>query len=179
MNKSIFLLLIVLTTFGCKTTPEARKPISATSGSFIKESVERNKQLFQNEKVLIESIIAKDSTATYKASENGFWYAIITASAEETPKPAFGDIVNFDYEISGLNGTIIYSAEALKTKNYAMDKEELFSGLREGLKLMKAGETFKFIFPSQKAYGYYGDENKIGTNVPIQSKVTVNTIIKK
>jgi len=57
-----------------------------------------------------------------------------------------------------------------------MDKQELFTGLREGLKLMKAGETATFIFPSQKAYGYYGDENKITHNTPIICEVTVNSI---
>ena len=179
MNKGIFLLIILLTTFACKTTPEARKPVSSKTGSFIKESAERNKQLYQNEKVLIESLIAQDTTLNYQASENGFWYAVVKASEENTPKATFGDIVNFNYDISNLNGVTIYSAEALKTKNYAMDQEELFSGLREGLKLMQAGETYKFIFPSQKAYGYYGDENKIGSNIPIQSTVTVNSIQKK
>jgi len=57
-----------------------------------------------------------------------------------------------------------------------MDKEELFTGLREGLKLMKSGETVTFLFPSQKAYGYYGDENRIGSNTPLICKVTVNSI---
>ena len=57
-----------------------------------------------------------------------------------------------------------------------MDKEELFTGLREGLKLMKPGETVTFLFPSQKAYGYYGDEDKIGINTPLICEVTVNTI---
>ena len=57
-----------------------------------------------------------------------------------------------------------------------MDKQELFTGLREGLKLMKAGETYTFIFPSQKAYGYYGDEKKIGANTPIITQVTVKSI---
>jgi FKBP-type peptidyl-prolyl cis-trans isomerase len=59
-----------------------------------------------------------------------------------------------------------------------MDKEELFTGLREGLKLMKPSEQVTFIFPSQKAFGYYGDDNKIGTNVPLICEVTLNTIIK-
>ena len=54
-----------------------------------------------------------------------------------------------------------------------MDKQELFTGLREGLKLMRSGETVTFLFPSQKAYGYYGDENKIGTNVPLICEVTL------
>jgi len=57
-----------------------------------------------------------------------------------------------------------------------MEKEELISGLREGLKIMKEGETVTFIFPSYKAYGYYGDLEKIGVNMPIISTVTVLNI---
>ena len=71
---------------------------------------------------------------------------------------------------------IDYSAEELRTQSYAMDQEELFTGLREGLKLMKTGETITFIFPSQKAYGYYGDDNKISSNMPLVCEVTVNSI---
>ena len=59
-----------------------------------------------------------------------------------------------------------------------MDKQELFTGLREGLKLMKTGETVTFLFPSQKAYGYYGDNNKIGSNTPLICEVTVKSIIE-
>ena len=47
-----------------------------------------------------------------------------------------------------------------------------------GLKLMKEGETITFLFPSYKAYGYYGIENKLGTNIPIQCTVTLNSINK-
>ena len=59
------------------------------------------------------------------------------------------------------------------------DKQELFTGLREGLKLMKPDESVTFIFPSQKAYGYYGDDNKIGTNIPLICEVTLNTITQE
>jgi hypothetical protein len=41
---------------------------------------------------------------------------------------------------------------------------------------MNVGETVTFLFPSYKAYGYYGIENKLGTNVPIKSRVTLKTI---
>ena len=57
-----------------------------------------------------------------------------------------------------------------------MDKQEIFTGLREGLKLMKTGETVTFLFPSQKAYGYYGDNNRIGINMPLMCEVTINSI---
>ena len=57
--------------------------------------------------------------------------------------------MHFNYNLKSLNGDVIYSEEELKTQKYAMDQEELFTGLREGLKLMKAGETVTFLFPSQ------------------------------
>jgi FKBP-type peptidyl-prolyl cis-trans isomerase len=50
------------------------------------------------------------------------------------------------------------------------------SGLRNGIKLMHKGDKVKFIFPSQSAYGYHGDDKKIGTNQPIICIVTLNDI---
>ena len=44
---------------------------------------------------------------------------------------------------------------------------------------MKVGETVTFLFPSYQAFGYYGDDDKIGTNIPLQSKVTLHNIIQQ
>jgi FKBP-type peptidyl-prolyl cis-trans isomerase len=38
---------------------------------------------------------------------------------------------------------------------------------------MKEGESITFIFPSQKAYGYYGDNDQIGRNVPLICEVSL------
>ncbi|MDU8886574.1 gliding motility-associated peptidyl-prolyl isomerase GldI [Yeosuana sp. MJ-SS3] len=176
MNKLLVLGIISLTFFNCKS-PEARRPITVTSGSFIDVSVERNKKLNEKEESLIESIISKDTTNEYIASENGFWYYYNTKIENDSlTTPDFGDIVNFDYSTKRLDGSLIYSIEENKTHNYAMDQQELFTGLREGLKLMKTGETVTFLFPSQMAFGYYGDNNKIGSNVPLICEVTINSI---
>lgn len=176
MNKLIVLGIIFLTFCNCKS-PEARRPISVSSGSFIDISVERNKQLNEQEESIIESIISKDTSNVYFASENGFWYFYNTKIENDSiPTPNFGDIVNFNYGTKHLDGSTIYSKEENGMQNYAMDQQELFTGLREGLKLMKAGETVTFLFPSQKAFGYYGDNNKIGTNVPLKCEVTINSI---
>ncbi|MDO5979961.1 gliding motility-associated peptidyl-prolyl isomerase GldI [Flavivirga spongiicola] len=174
MNK-LLTLAIVLLALNCKT-PDARRPISVKTGSFIDASVERNKKLIAQEQVSIEKIMQAQDI-DYIASESGFWYYYNNKIEIDTLKtPLFGDIINYNYNIKALNGSLIYSKEDIKTQNYAMDKEELFTGLREGLKLMKTGETVTFLFPSQKAYGYYGDENKIGSNTPIVCEVTVNSI---
>ncbi|MGB1313260.1 MAG: gliding motility-associated peptidyl-prolyl isomerase GldI [Bizionia paragorgiae] len=178
MNKPLLLLLILLA-FSCKT-PEARKPVSVKTGSSIKESVQRNIKLFNQEKEHIQALIDSSPESEYIASENGFWYTYINKVENDSLQtPDFADIINFNYNVSRLDGSVIYTKDNLKTRNYAMDQEELFKGLREGLKLMKAEETIKFIFPSQMAYGYYGDDNKIGRNTPIVCEVTINTITKK
>lgn len=179
MNKYSFLFILIICLSSCKT-PEARKPESVSNGSFIKESAERNKKLFALEQKKIEDYIKSKDSVMFMASENGFWYSLDTVTNNPDSKtPEFGDVINYNHNISDLNGNTIYSMHELRTREYVMDKQELFTGLREGLKLMKAGETYTFIFPSQKAYGYYGDENKIGTNIPIVTQVTVNSIKTK
>ena len=175
MNKLLPLILIILA-FSCKS-PEARRPISVKSGSFIDASVERNKKLNAKEKLLIENIMQKQKDKEYIASQSGFWYYYDTKIDNDSlRKPAFGDLVSYNYNIKTLSGKVLYSTDEIKTRTYIIDKEELFTGLREGLKLMKTGETVTFLFPSQKAFGYYGDDNKIGSNTPLMCKVTLNSI---
>ena len=159
----------------CKS-PEPRRPVAVSSKTFFNESVERNKLIFEKERKHIAEIIKNDSLNNYKASTTGFWYAYLKNEISETKKPRFGDKLSFTYDICDLNGKTIYSKSELGTQYYVMDKEELFSGLREGLKLMKTGEEIKFIFPSQKAYGYLGDNKRIGINVPIVCHVTLESI---
>jgi gliding motility-associated peptidyl-prolyl isomerase len=175
MNKLIAITLLALLAFNCKS-PDARKPISTKSGSYIDASIALNKKRFAKEKAIIEKIMEPDSLE-YLASDTGFWYKYNTKIENDSLKtPVFGDIVIYDYNVKTLNGTEIYSKEDLKTQHYAMDKQELFTGLRHGLKLMKPGESVTFIFPSDRAYGYYGDEDKIGPNTPLICNVTVNSI---
>ncbi|WP_422105261.1 gliding motility-associated peptidyl-prolyl isomerase GldI [Winogradskyella sp.] len=175
MKNLLIIILLILGLVSCKS-PEARMPETVQSGSFLKESAERNKKLNEKEQELIQSIIKSDPEKEYIASESGFWYYYTTKVENDTIQPAFGDIIDFRYKVSDINGNEIY-AEAQKT--YVMDKQELFTGLREGLKLMKPEESITFIFPSQKAYGYYGDDNKIGTNIPLICEVTLNTITQE
>lgn len=175
MKNFYILILTVLLCFSCKS-PEARLPESVKSGSFLKESAERNRKLNAQEQKQIEKIINNNPDKAYMASNSGFWYYYNTKIEADSVTPQFGDVIDFDYNVSNIEGKEIY---AKVNKSYIMDKEELFTGLREGLKLLKPSETATFIFPSQIAYGYYGDDNKIGTNIPLICEVTLNTIIKK
>ena len=67
MKTFIIILLLALGFTSCKS-PEARRPISQKTGSFIKESAERNKKLVEQEEAIIAQMIEKDSVRTYIAS---------------------------------------------------------------------------------------------------------------
>jgi len=175
MKRLLFIIILSFFLFGCKS-PEPRKPLVSKSGSFIKESVERNKKLNKDESEHIERLISSMPEKEYIISENGFWYTYNIKVDDDSSTAQFGDKLVYVYSISDLKNNTIYSQNELGLQSYYMDKEELFQGLREGLKLMKVGEDVTFIFPSQKAFGYYGDDNKIGTNVPLIVNVNLKTI---
>lgn len=160
----------------CTQKEEPRRHISHASGEFMKQSVERNKKLNQSEESIIESIIKKDTAVDYISSTKGYWYYYHTKSNDATPKPIKGDVAFFDYEIKDLKGNIIYSQNELKPQRYLVDKQNIMIGLSDGIKLMQKGEKITFLFPSHMAFGYHGDNNKIGTNRPLMCTVTLNDI---
>ena len=177
MFRNLFIISILLSVIACKS-PEARRPIKSASGSFIKESVERNKKLIEEEEALIATYMEKEDTIDYIASESGFWYYYNVQDTISTQLAELGDDVTFTYDIKHLDGETILSETENGIQKYKVDQtnQALISGIRDGIKLMKAGETITFLFPSHKAYGYYGIENKLGTNVPVQSTVTLKSI---
>lgn len=155
---------------------EARQPITRNSGSYINKSIQRNKDLIAKEENYISQLIDKDTLNEYRASSLGFWYTYVTK--EDSPSsrfPKVGDLVLFKYNLHTLNGKRLVSQEELGNVVTQIDQsnQELITGVREGLKLMKQGETVTFLFPSHKAYGYYGLDGKIPSNTPIKSTVTL------
>lgn len=177
LNRLLYILFFSAIFASCKT-PEARRPLQSQSGTFISESANRNKKIYDEEKSYIEKIIAKDSEHQYISSENGFWYFYNKRDTTATERPDIGDVVKFTYDIKDLNGSVILSDKENGLQQYKVDQsnQELISGVREGIKLMKEGETVTFLFPSYKAFGYYGIEEKLGTNTPVQSTITLHSI---
>ena len=175
--KKYILILILLPFLACNE-PEARKPIKVKTGSFFKESVERNKQLLAQEETTIKNIIAQDTVHQYEHSASGSWYYYLSKNEESSMVPETDDLVSFNYSLLSLENDTIYSPSEIGTITYKVDKQELFPGLRNSVKLLKEGETAVFLFPSSLGYGYHGDDNKIGTNVPLKAVISLHTIEK-
>jgi|SRR6476620_2210265 len=159
----------------CCSQQQARRPVSQSSGTFLKESAERNKKLVSVEEAKIDSIIKSEPQSKYIASDKGYWYRYDVKNYQDTLRPKKGDVANFNYEVKDLDGNIIYSELELRPQTYHVDKEQkIMMGLRHGLKLMRKKETVTFLFPSHMAYGYHGDNRRIGHNEPLICTVTLN-----
>lgn len=173
-NVKIFcLFILVAITFASCKQQQARMPVSRSSGEFLNASVERNKKLIKGEEKQIDSIIKSNPSIKYIASQKGYWYYYETKNTNDTLRPKKGDIANFDYEIKDINGDVIYSQLELKPQTYIVDKQNIMMGLRHGIKLMHKSETVTFLFPSHMAFGYHGDNRRIGTNEPLICTVTL------
>jgi len=167
--KGLFAVAILLAT-SCKT-PEPRKPISRTSSSTTHISIENNKELYAAEEATIEKIIA-GLDRKFERSNDGFYYSFTSRDSIKGKTPTFGDRVTFEYNVIAINGDTIYHKEELSPITKSMEQEYgVFRGMRDALKLMQTGEEATFYFPSYTGYGYYGDQNRIGTNVPFKSDV--------
>jgi gliding motility-associated peptidyl-prolyl isomerase len=175
----LFVFLITVIVSSCKQQQEARRPVSQSSGSFMKKSVERNKKLIATEEGQIDALIKSNPKIKYMASSKGYWYTYLTQNKLDTLTPKKGDVAFFDYEIKDLKGNVIYSQVELKPQTYAVDKQNIMTGLREGIKLMHKNEKVIFLFPSHIAYGYHGDDKKIGTNQPLLCTVTLHNFISE
>ncbi len=175
----LFAFLVSILVSGCKQPQEARKPLSQSSGSFMKKSAERNKKLIEGEEGQIDSLIKSNPKIKYFASTKGYWYTYLVQNLQDTLTPKKGDVAFFDYEIKDLKGNVIYSQLELRPQTYAVDKQNIMTGLREGIKLMHKKEKVIFLFPSHIAYGYHGDDNKIGTNQPLLCTVTLHNFISE
>ena len=167
--KTVFYFVVLLGVVSCKE-PEARRPKKQGTTNFYKEVIAKNKKLNFLEKKRLENWISKDTVHKYNLSNNGFWYTYRVKDSVNSVNPKIEDEVLISYNISDLNGNIIYDKQE---KNYKIDKEDFIPGLQDGIKLMKKGETITFVVPSYRAFGVIGDGNKINGNQPIQSTVTL------
>lgn len=173
--RSVVALFVLMSFFSCQE-PEARRPVTASKSYTLASTAKELKKINKREEAKVQEYIQKDSLSTYKASSYGYWYQYIQQTEETSRTPQPQDIVELSYEILDLNNQVLYSKEELGIKEYKVDKEDFLPALQQGIKMMKVGETVKFVIPSYNAFGVVGDDHKIGMNQSIVSIVTLINI---
>jgi gliding motility-associated peptidyl-prolyl isomerase len=177
--KNTIIAAFALLLAACSQHQQARMPVSRSEGSFMRESVERNKKLIAGEEGKIDSIIKSNPQTKFHASKKGYWYYYETRNEKDTLRPKRGDVAYFDYEVKDFDGNVIYSEVQNRPQVYHVDKQNIMMGLRDGIKLMRKNEKVIFLFPSHMAYGYHGDNKRIGHNEPLICTVTLTNFEKE
>lgn len=84
-----------------------------------------------------------------------------------------GDIVTLEYEISLLNGDMIYSSENDGVKTFMVGRGGVESGLEEAILKMSKNSVATLIIPVHLAHGLIGDGNKIPSRATLVYRMKV------
>ncbi len=175
--KQFIIIILLIGLMGCEG-PVPRKPIKVSTGTSIKTSVARSKALLAKEEKLIQNIITKDTLHDYKPSNTGSWYYYDIKKGSTAYTAKANDVITLTYNVVDFENDTVYSMADIGILKYKADKIPLFPGLRNSIKFLREQEVATFIFPSSLAYGYHGDNQKIGINLPIKSTIAILKIEK-
>src|SRR5690348_5261011 len=116
-----------------------------------KAQAEYNKIAAQN-KQEGDAYLAKNKTQPgVKTTSDGLQYQVI--SQGNGPKPTASDTVQINYTGSFVNGQEFDASAKHGSGPASIPLTSVFPGFREGLMLMPVGSHYKFVIPSDLAYG--------------------------
>ena len=106
---------------------------------------------------------------------SGLQYEVITEGTGDKPQPT--DTVRVNYEGTLIDGTVFDSSYTRgQPAEFPVDK--VIPGWSEGVQLMSVGSTYRFVIPSDLAYGSAGAGNSIPPNATLIFKVELLDIVK-
>lgn len=151
IKSSVLILLVLL--LACK--PKNEKKIEWNK----EKSTNLGKEIAQEENIAIELYIDQHEKLTFQSTGSGLRIAFLKKG--EGVQAQTGMTAEVKFKIELLDGTVCYQSELDKEDYVKIDKEDIESGVQEGLKLMHIGDKCKMIIPSHLAHGLMGDFDKI------------------
>lgn len=169
---NILILLTALLMMQCNQ--KTKHPMQGASPEEIREQLmESSRNSAQQEDQLIDRFIAANKLSMIKTG-TGLRYQITLADTSGADLIFAEQIVRVNYRVSLLSGKTCYSSEKDGgSREFTVDKDDVESGLHEGIKLLRKGEHAIFILPSHLAHGFTGDQQCIPGNSPIVYDIEV------
>jgi len=120
-------------------------------------------QAQEEEKLLLEGTKNREEGEAYMAGNAGKSGVMTTASGLQYevikqgsgPKPGPNDSVKVNYEGTLIDGTV-FDSSYTRGEPIEFPLDAVIPGWTEGLQLMNEGSTYRFVIPSDLAYGPYG-----------------------
>ena len=114
------------------------------------ESMQQETQM--REQVFFNSLLEENPNV--KKSDKGFYYEVLQEGTGM--QGAMGLVAVFDYKGSFTNGQVFDQTYGNRKPITHVIDDSMIPGLYEGLCMMKGGSTYRFYFPSDKAFGAKG-----------------------
>lgn len=155
--RQLFSLILILSVFSCGDAKQEKEK-SSNPAEAKQPLISANKYLRESEDALIEDYISRYGW-NMKKSGTGLRYWIYKQG--EGPEVSAGDHLRIGYEISLLNGEIIYHSDVDGELSFRQGSGEIIRGLNEAALFLQEGDQAKIILPSHLAYGLPGDQRSI------------------
>lgn len=154
----IYIIIGMLLLNACGNKTHINETIEPLKDNITAPAMEANQMISQHERELINEFVHRkqwDMTETGTGVRYGIYYS------EDGVEIESGDIVELEYTLELLDGTLISKTEEGETETVLVDKDIVESGLHEALKHLHQGDRAKVIIPSHMAFGLTGDLDKI------------------
>jgi len=132
---------------------------------FQNKLIEANKMYVKKESDEIDQYV-KHRGLDMTTTGTGLRYTITQKGTGVSAKPEQRAKVN--YKISLLDGTVCYTSDSAGPKEFLIGRDNVESGLHEGIQYMHVGDKAIFILPSHLAHGLIGDESKIPPHASVR-----------
>ena len=152
----------------CFLSCEEEKPTEKPDPKEIKEAlIEANKQAVEKEQRQINGYIERRKLDVISTG-TGVHYQIIKKGEGE--KAVEGKKAVVSYEVSLIDGTIVYSTKEKGPEEFMVAKDNVETALHEAITYLHVGDKAIIIIPSYLAHGLAGDFDKI----PVRSTIIYN-----
>jgi FKBP-type peptidyl-prolyl cis-trans isomerase len=111
-----------------------------------------------------------------KVTASGLQYEVLKGATG--PKPKATDTVRVHYTGTLIDGTV-FDSSVQRGQPAEFPLNGVIAGWTEGLQLMPVGSKYRFIIPSELAYGENGAGSQIGPNAVLIFEVELLAIVKK
>ncbi len=123
-----------------------------------------------------ESFLSVNKTReNVTTTTSGLQYQVLRDGSGETPSPE--DIVDIDYKILLLDGTVVDSSYERGYSSSLQLKTMKVPGFVEGIELMTPGSSYRFWLPPDLGYGKDGTQS-IGPNALLIAEVELKSVKK-
>lgn len=168
----LFFLLFLVCSYSCKNGSERKTKANLQSQKELEEKlIQVNKEFVENESRAIDAYV-DTSKFEFKETGTGLRYAVYKEGKGDTAK--LGMQAGVQYVLYDLQGREIYRTAANETQIFLIGKDNVESGLHEGIQKMRVGSKAVIILPSHLAHGLSGDNR----NIPPQTALVYNIELK-